>query len=465
MEENQKKGVGMLKKYTSILIAFSCLIMLMLNTSTILANEPPNFQVIGDWDVDEGEHLLLRIYATDPDQDPLILEATDLPENATFEDSGDGIGGFIFNPSYEQSGTYYVTFFVTDPGYLSDTEEVEIRVKNIDPWAPVMDSIGNRHINEGMVLSFLVTATPSDSNPDPDTLILSAHNLPLNAEFEDSGDGTGLFTFEPNHTQAGTYYVTFKVTDGGVLADSEVVKITVFDVAVVYFNDTTAYTGQKEAEISVFLQAEQSIGGFDLHFWLSRSDMADFTTDSVEFSTDTVRICKLDTVGSAVSYFDKLEAIGVLGNPFLPECNRVSVCGMADLTEPFTPPLPAGQHFLFKLVLDFACWPPSETTQVLYISVDGDLTDSSGNERIAIDLSIYGSITLLPAMCGDVNADQEVLLDDVIYLAYYVFGLGPTPCPIEAGDIDGDLSYTLADVIIIANYIFTGYEEGCFVDK
>lgn len=454
----------MLKKQASILITFLCLFMIMLNTSAIFANDPPKFQVIGDWDVDEGEHLMLRIRATDPEQEPLIMWATNLPQNATFVDSGEGIGGFTFNPSYEQADTYYVTFFVSDPGGLSDTEEVEIRVKDIDPWAPVIDSIGHRHVNEGMILSFLVTATPSDSNPNPDTLILSAYNLPLNAEFEDSGNGTGLFTFEPNHAQSGTYYVTFKVSDG-VLADSEVVEITVFDVAMIYFNDTTAYTGQKEAKISVFLQTEQPVGGFSLLFYPSRPDKVDFTTDRVEFSPDTVRFCKLDTVGSAVSYFDELEATGPVGNPFLPECNSVSIMGIADYVDPPTPPLPAGQHFLFRLVLDFECWSFNDTLDppgILYLYVEGELTDSSGNERIAVDLSIYGSITLLPAICGDVNADQKIQIADVIYLANYLIKGGPPPCPIEAGYIDADDRITIADAIIIANYLFKGIEAGCF---
>jgi len=59
--------------------------------------------------------------------------------------------------------------------------------------------------------------------------VLSAENVPANAGFVDNGDGTGTLTFTPDFTQAGSYDLTFVASDG-VLADSEVVAITVTGV-------------------------------------------------------------------------------------------------------------------------------------------------------------------------------------------------------------------------------------------
>jgi|GEM_PF-2906384 len=56
--------------------------------------------------------------------------------------------------------------------------------------------------------------------------VLSALNLPPNSSFYDSGNGSGVFTFTPDFTQSGTYYVTFTACDT-VACDSETVQITV----------------------------------------------------------------------------------------------------------------------------------------------------------------------------------------------------------------------------------------------
>ena len=50
-----------------------------------------------------------------------------------------------------------------------------------------------------------------------------------NAVFTDNGDGTGIFDFNPDFTQAGLYNVTFIASDGA-LADTEIVAITVNQV-------------------------------------------------------------------------------------------------------------------------------------------------------------------------------------------------------------------------------------------
>ena len=55
---------------------------------------------------------------------------------------------------------------------------------------------------------------------------LSTLNLPPNSSFSDSGNGSGVFTFTPDFTQSGTYYVTFTACDT-VACDSETVQITV----------------------------------------------------------------------------------------------------------------------------------------------------------------------------------------------------------------------------------------------
>ena len=60
----------------------------------------------------------------------------------------------------------------------------------------------------------------------PGITVLSAENLPPQAFFYDSGNGTGVFTFTPDSTQGGEYYVTFIACDS-LVCDSQTVQITV----------------------------------------------------------------------------------------------------------------------------------------------------------------------------------------------------------------------------------------------
>lgn len=88
---------------------------------------------------------------------------------------------------------------------------------------PKLNPIGNKEVNEGEVLQFKVTATDADQN---DALIFSTSTLWQNATFNSS---TGVFTFNPDYNQAGTYLITFFVTDGTDIA-SEQITITVKNV-------------------------------------------------------------------------------------------------------------------------------------------------------------------------------------------------------------------------------------------
>ncbi len=87
---------------------------------------------------------------------------------------------------------------------------------------PVLNTIGNKTINEGILLQLTISA----QDPDGDILTYSATNLPSGANFNAS---TRTFSWTPNYTQAGNYQVTFSVSDGSVSV-SKTITITVNNV-------------------------------------------------------------------------------------------------------------------------------------------------------------------------------------------------------------------------------------------
>jgi hypothetical protein len=55
---------------------------------------------------------------------------------------------------------------------------------------------------------------------------------------------------------------------------------------------------------------------------------------------------------------------------------------------------------------------------------------------------------------GDVNADGNVAISDVVYLVNYLFKSGPEPIPLETGDVNGNNEATISDAVYLVNYLF-----------
>jgi len=173
-------------------------------------NKPPELDPIGNRSVDEDTLLEITLTATDPDGDTLTYSVTNLPEGAALIDNV-----FSWTPTYEQAGSYEVTFIVSD-GELEDSEMITITVEDVNR-PPELGPIGNRSVDENTLLEITLTAI----DPDGDTLAYSVTNLPEGAALIDN-----VFSWTPTYEQAGSYEVTFIVSDGE-LEDSETTTITV----------------------------------------------------------------------------------------------------------------------------------------------------------------------------------------------------------------------------------------------
>ncbi len=166
----------------------------------------------------------------DGDEYPDIVTANANSNNvAILLNQGDAVLGV---PDFYGVGAYPTSVCVADlngDGRLdlavtnawSDNISVLINISN---QPPILDPIDAQQLYEGGHLELLVSA----SDPDEDELELMAEDLPENALLADSGNGHGLFTFDPTSEQSGQYSVLFIVDDGG-LGDSQTVAITVLD--------------------------------------------------------------------------------------------------------------------------------------------------------------------------------------------------------------------------------------------
>ena len=124
------------------------------------------------------------------------------------------------------------------PAPVSDTPpEAVLKVNH----PPVLDPIGDKAGSEGSLIKFTMLAT----DPDGDTPVYSVSSaLPEGASFD---AGTHTFTWTPDFGRAGSYPVTFSVTDGKGTA-LETINITVAHTnrppALTPIGDRTVIDGQ-----------------------------------------------------------------------------------------------------------------------------------------------------------------------------------------------------------------------------
>jgi len=155
-------------------------------------NEAPVLSTIDNQTIDEGMLLTFTVNATDPNDDTLSFTLSNTPTGATLTDNNKGTATFNWTPNFNQAGNYPdVLFTVTDDGVpiQSDFEAITITVGAVNR-PPQFDALGSQTIDEGVELSFIVSAT----DPESDIITLTASNLPTGAVFSDNGDGSGTLT-------------------------------------------------------------------------------------------------------------------------------------------------------------------------------------------------------------------------------------------------------------------------------
>ncbi|MFA6216025.1 MAG: putative Ig domain-containing protein, partial [Candidatus Omnitrophota bacterium] len=182
------------------------------------ANSVPVLTAIGNKSVNENSALTFTVNASDVDGDALTFSATNLPSGATFNTS---TRVFSWTPTYTQAGTYPAVHFSVTDGTATSIEDITITVVNVNR-APVLSSIGSKTVAGNALLTFSISATDADN----DTLVYSAAGLPSGATFFGQ-----TFSWTPTAVQAGTYTVTFEVSDDYDATDSEAVVITVTTTA------------------------------------------------------------------------------------------------------------------------------------------------------------------------------------------------------------------------------------------
>ena len=175
-------------------------------------NQVPVLADIGDQTVAEGRTLTVLLVGSDADGDALTYAVEGAPAGSSLSGST-----FTWEPSHTQAGEYSVIFTVADEHGGVARETIIITVGETNQ-APTLEAIGDQTVAEGSLLTIPLVGTDEDG----DALTYAVEGPPAGSALSGS-----TFTWEPSHTQAGEYSVTFTVADehGGVAR--EIIIITV----------------------------------------------------------------------------------------------------------------------------------------------------------------------------------------------------------------------------------------------
>ncbi|MGE5180189.1 MAG: Ig-like domain-containing protein, partial [Bacteroidota bacterium] len=195
--------------------------------TVINVDAPPVVTAPATESVAEGAPLSFTVTASDPDGDAiasLTAAGTAITAGGSFTaDASNTIGTFGWTPTSGQAGSYSVTF--TASNALSGSATTAITVTGVNN-PPVVTAPANETVDEGVLLTFTVSAT----DPDGNHVTLTALGLPAGASFTDNNDNTGTFTWTPSFSQAGLYTVTFMGNDGNGATGTATTMITVNNV-------------------------------------------------------------------------------------------------------------------------------------------------------------------------------------------------------------------------------------------
>ncbi|MCC6233042.1 MAG: cadherin repeat domain-containing protein, partial [Verrucomicrobiales bacterium] len=186
-------------------------------TRVSLENHAPTLAVIPDQAVSQGEVLIVRPVAQDPDHDPLTWSLLGSPPLGAQIDPETGVITWVTGEGLSP-GTVRLTVQVLDHGVprLGTTRAFDVRLKDLNA-TPILAPLANLTVNEGQPLDFVVSATDADLPPQRLTYRFGGAP-PAGATLHEE---TGEFHWRPNPTQGGASYpIEIVVTDDGTPARS-----------------------------------------------------------------------------------------------------------------------------------------------------------------------------------------------------------------------------------------------------
>lgn len=164
--------------------------------------------------VNVGQQISVRVRPVEPNGPVPNLFALNLPEGASLDDNFDGTRTFNWKPMDGDSGVYMVDLVAENPDNNDIRATAKLVVTVLSNTVPLIEIPQIEPLNDHRVqvnTMMILRVTPIGvNNVVPD---LNVSPLPVNASFDDNGDGTRTLRWRPTPGAEGTYTITFIATD------------------------------------------------------------------------------------------------------------------------------------------------------------------------------------------------------------------------------------------------------------
>ena len=382
---------------------------MLVNVFIGAVNLPPVLTVTDSMAVNEGARLEFTLQGSTQTGKPLRYAARELPRGATFNPD---TRTFNWTPEYGQAGNYRVVAGVSDGSFRTE-RDVKIAVLPVIVL-PTIAPLGNFTVPEGHPLAFQVTATYPDGRR---AMFDQPTGLPVGAGFDRV---TGAFRFLPAFDQAGTYPLSFAVTerDGQKVSAAATVTVTNANRAPRLFG-VENYTGTAGTALALpiigrdldpgdrlalateNLPAGATIIGQDSLWTFSWTPSAEGNF-SVNFTlTDAAGATDVRTVNLAIGSVNQPPAMSEIGELIFAEGDtlRLTITTSdpeGDAVTVFASPLPENSVF-DRETGTFSFMPSFSQAGVYYVkfmATDGELSDAE----------------LVPITVADVSRPPSILV-------------------------------------------------------
>ncbi len=353
-------------------------------------NQDPSFvNFPNDTTIVERAYFKATIMASDPEEGPVVLSATNLPANATFAGNSDSTGLFSFRPDETQyPASYTITFEVTDDSAKTITEDWIIDVSGPNDTVAIsfnQSSTTIMSVTEGDSISIHMAAVDDET----DSLIITAGSIPVNAFFidhnDDPNDNSAELVYTPSFIQAPGLDIVYFFADDGAYIDTLILTLT------------TLEAGNQAPELSLA----------DSSFTIFENDILEFTVSASDPDTNTVTLNALTTEYIPNLSFDRNTGIFTF-QPDLTQGGSYDIMFTAsDSVSTYDSIAP--DTFLVDTIIV-----PIEVTEVDFPPTIGTLSDQTVYEGEYLRFTVIGSdVEQIPTVT--IESDPDDSLDPSFY--------------------------------------------------
>lgn len=187
-------------------------------------NQAPQLPILEPLTITQGTALTLTLFVVDPDGDSLTITATNAPSGTTFSQTSAQDATLAWGPMVA-AGTYSLTVRAEDEAGLFDQGILVVTVQpTITPQPP---ELVNDLTSFDLKAEQQITLTLTFTDPNNETIRLTASNLPVGALWTDAGDGNGLLMWHPTEDQVGIHDLLIVATNESGLVVEQPIRLTV----------------------------------------------------------------------------------------------------------------------------------------------------------------------------------------------------------------------------------------------